>query len=494
MTDALLLRSARPYGGGDPVDVRLAGGVVGEIAPAGTLEARSEEEVDLDGRFIGPGLWDAHVHFTQWVIGQRRVDLSATASAVDVIDTVRRALAAGFPLTDGVLMGYGYRDGTWPDATSAAALDEAFPDVAVVLVNGDLHSSWSNRLGAQRFGISPGESGVVSEVEWIGALQRFQSAASIPMEAFRAAADAAAARGVVGVVEYENVSNIDEWPERVAAGVRSLRVDASTWGDRLDDAIARGLRTGDVVDRGRDPEGLVRMGRLKVVTDGSLNTRTAYCWDPYPGMDRHAEHGCGVLSVPIEVLRELLVRARAGGIEAAVHAIGDRANSEVLDTFERLGMGGIIEHAQLVRSEDFARFAPLGLIASVQPEHAMDDRDVADRFWPGRTGRAFAFGSLHAAGAQLRLGSDAPVAPLDPWFAIASGVARSRGDRDAWHPEQSIPLDVALAASSRHPFGEGTPADLVITDADPYALDRDALRAMPVAATLLNGRFTHRAL
>jgi predicted amidohydrolase YtcJ len=199
-------------------------------------------------------------------------------------------------------------------------------------------------------------------------------------------------------------------------------------------------------------------------------------------------------SVPIPELRRLLETARAGGIGAAVHAIGDRANTEVLDTFEALGMAGVIEHAQLVREEDFARFAQLGLIASVQPEHAMDDRDIADHHWAGRTGRAFAYGSLHRSGAVLRLGSDAPVAPLDPWISLSAATARSRGDRDVWHPEQRLPLDVALAASARSTIEVGQPADLVLTERDPSACDRDQLRTMPVAATLLGGRFTWNRL
>jgi predicted amidohydrolase YtcJ len=484
----VLLRGARAYAGGEPLDVLLSGGRIAEIGPSGRVAAASAEVVALDGRYLGAGLWDAHVHFTQWVIQQRRIDLAGTRSASDAVAAVRAALANGFPTTDGVLFGYGYRDGMWSEPTSAAALD-VFP-LPVVLINGDLHSAWMNASGAARLGLSPDASGVVSEGEWIGALQTFHADSALPLEAYRRAADAAAARGVVGVVEYENVLNVDEWSERVARGITALRVDASVWPDRLDTVIGRGLRTGDAVEE----TGLVTMGRLKVVADGSLNTRTAYCWDPYPGLDAHAAHGCGVSSVPVAELRELLVRARANGIGAAVHAIGDRANTEVLDTFEELGMGGIIEHAQLVREDDFPRFARLGLVASVQPEHAMDDRDVADRFWPGRTGRAFAFGSLHAAGAELRLGSDAPVAPLDPWHAIASAVSRSRGERDAWHPEQTLPLEVALGASTRHPLAVGAPADLVVTDADPYALDRDALRAMPVSATLLAGRFTHRTL
>ncbi|WP_307378797.1 amidohydrolase family protein [Microbacterium sp. W4I20] len=211
-------------------------------------------------------------------------------------------------------------------------------------------------------------------------------------------------------------------------------------------------------------------------------------------MDPGHPHACGMESVPIPELRRLLERARGAGIEAAVHAIGDRANTEVLDTFEALDMKGVIEHAQLVRDDDFARFAALGLIASVQPEHAMDDRDVADRHWAGRTGRAFAFGSLHRSGTALRLGSDAPVAPLDPWVSLSAATARSRGEREAWHPEQRLPLNVALAASARTTVEVGQPADLVITERDPYSSDRDELRAMPVAATLLGGRFTWRTI
>lgn len=124
----------------------------------------------------------------------------------------------------------------------------------------------------------------------------------------------------------------------------------------------------------------------------------------------------------------------------------------------------------------------------------MDDRDVADMHWAGRTGRAFAFGSLHRSGTVLRLGSDAPVAPLDPWISLSAATARSRGDREAWHPEQRLPLDVALASSARTTLRVGQPADLVITDHDPFVSDRDQLRGMPVAATLLGGRFTWRSI
>ena len=482
----LTLRNARRYGG-EPMDITIDDGLITAIAPAGSA-LPTGEVVDVAGRYVGPGLWDAHVHFTQWVIRRRRVDLTATESAADVLAAVRVARRDGAALSDGMLIGYGFRDGLWPQPASLAALEAIESDVPVVLISGDLHCAWMNTRAAARLGLALDASGVVSEAPWIAAMQGIQETSTLPAQAFAEVADAAARRGVVGIVEYENTDNVGEWSQRVASGVTSLRVDAAVWPDRLEQAISAGLRTGDRVE----PTGLVTMGRLKVIVDGSLNTRTAWCWDPYPGVDPGSAHACGIESVPVAELRRLLARGHAAGIGAAVHAIGDRANTEVIDAFEQLGMSGIIEHAQLVRDDDLARFARLGLVASVQPEHAMDDRDVADRYWAGRTGRAFAFGSLHRSGAALRLGSDAPVSPLDPWHAIASATSRSRGDREPWHPEQRLPLPAALDASSRTRLAVGEPADLVIVDRDPYASDRDGLRTMPVAGTLLGGRFTWR--
>ena len=475
---------------GERADVLVRDGRIAAMGAPGTVPAAGAERVPLDGRILAPGMWDEHLHFTQYAIQRRRFDISGARSAAEVLDAVRGALA-GHP--GGVFVGYGFRDGTWPDAPTRAGIDALGTGVPVVLISGDLHCAWLNSLAAAHLGLPTDDSGLVREGPWIDAAKDLGEGDSLTAAAFREAAEAAARRGVVGVVEYEHTDNLREWPARVAAGVTQLRVEAAVWPDRLDAAIAAGLRTGDPLD----PLGLITMGRLKVVVDGSLNTRTALCWDPYPGLDpAHDGHACGISTVAPEELRGLLARARDAGIGAAVHAIGDRANTEVLDAFEALRMTGIIEHAQLVAERDFARFANLGLIASVQPEHAMDDRDVADRHWAGRTGRSFAFGSLHRAGVALRLGSDAPVAPLDPWQAIASATTRSRGDREAWHPEQAIPFEVAYAASTRGRLGiaVGEVADLAVLEADPATASRDELRALPVAATLVGGGFTWNAL
>jgi len=191
-----------------------------------------------------------------------------------------------------------------------------------------------------------------------------------------------------------------------------------------------------------------------------------------------------------------MARAWEAGLVPAVHAIGDAAVTEVLDAFEATGARGSMEHAQLVRPTDVPRFARLGVVASVQPEHAMDDRDEADAYWAGRTGQAFALEALVASGATVRLGSDAPVAPLDPWASMAAAVTRSRDGREPWHPEQRIPASVAHVASTdgRGALALGDVADLVVTELDPLSADGEQLRAMPVSATFVGGRATYRDL
>jgi predicted amidohydrolase YtcJ len=283
--------------------------------------------------------------------------------------------------------------------------------------------------------------------------------------------------------------NAEAWMRRTHAGTDvgtdSLRVEFGIYEEDLDAAIDRGFHTGDRLSD------LVTVGNLKVLTDGSLNTRTAYCYDEYPGLSRNAN---GLLTVAPDRLEELIRRAADAGIHSSVHAIGDHANTLALDAFERVGTAGRIEHAQLLATADIPRFARLGVVASVQPDHAMDDQDVAEHYWPGRTDRAFPLRSLLDAGASLVFGSDAPVSPLDPWSAIAAAVTRTRDGRQPWHPEQCISVQEAIRASVRTRIRVGEPADLVALDRDPLAASSGELRGMPVAATILGGRFTHSVL
>ncbi|GAA1863098.1 amidohydrolase [Myceligenerans crystallogenes] len=554
----ILLTRARLLGTDHLVDLHLGDGLITRIVPSGTSSGpstvagageapgRGPEVVDLDGRWVVPGLWDAHTHLEQWALVRRRLDVSSATSAAHAVRLVREALdarASGGPGSSGdddgagePLVGFGLHWATWPEAPAADLLDGA-GDVPVVLISFDLHSAWVNTAGLRHLGIDH-PTGLLLEDEMLPAEQIDHPAGPDLDRLVRSAARAAAERGVVGVVDFGSDDNVTAWRRR-AAGWDGLRVRAGVWHRDLEAALADGLRTGDRL--GGSP--LVELGSLKVISDGSLNSRTACCFDPYgvpaaaagsgagqaPGVVVHGPDDAarGVLNLPAGELRRLMARATDAGLTCAIHAIGDRANALALDAFERTGARGSIEHAQLVRWDDVARFAALGVTASVQPEHAMDDRDVAEVLWPARTDRAFPLARLAAAGVTLTLGSDAPVAPLDPWHAIASAVTRTRGGRDPWHAEQALSFGQALAASSG---GHGiTPrtggrADLAILDADlpqvapadpavpgaartrgaagpghpgdtadPAALS-ERLRGMPVAGTLLAGEWTHRSL
>ncbi|MEJ3652461.1 amidohydrolase family protein [Actinomycetes bacterium KLBMP 9759] len=471
-------------------DVLVDAGTITAIAPH--LDRPSgAEHVDLDGRALLPGLWDNHVHFDQWALARQRLDLAATASAADAATLVGERLRTDPPAAGNALVGFGFRDALWPDAPHKDLLDAVSGTAAVVLVAADLHCCWLNSAAARHYGHPEHPTGVLRETEWHPIMEDVRKVRQDVLDRWAGeAATGAAARGVVGIVDFEAPWQLDAWATRIAGGCDALRVVGSVWPSHLDDAVARGLRTGDVIP---DTGGLLTMGPLKVVTDGSLNTRTAYCHDPYPGLAGTA-HPCGMLLVPPSELVPLLRTAASAGIAAAVHAIGDRANTLVLDAFEAVGTGGRIEHAQLLTDADVARFGELGVVASVQPEHAMDDREVADRLWAGRTHRAFAFRSLLDSGAGLVLGSDAPVAPLDPWITIASAVNRTADDRPRWHPEQEIPLDVAISASSGPdgPLAVGRRADLVVAGRDPASTPSLELRDLPVAATMVGGRWTYR--
>ena len=496
---ALLVRGARlvPVASPaprSPVDLRLRDGRVQEVGVA--LAPRADEDVlEAGGRWAVPGLWDAHVHLQTWARSLVRLDVSGTAAPEQVVAVVAAHLA-GLPDDGAPVLGYGQRTATWPRPPTVAELDAVSGGRAVVLVSGDGHAGWLSSQALERLGLAP-RTGQVEEAEWFAALARLpelgpEAGAATALED---ALSAAAALGVVGVTDVEWERGPAVWPGRVRPGTDLLRVRTATYADGLDDVLAAGLRTGAPLE---GTGGLVRMGPLKVIFDGSLNTRTAWCCDPYADS---AGAWRGMVNLSPGELARLCRRAHEGGLEVAVHAIGDAAVSAALDAVEAAEARGSLEHVQLVADADLPRFARLGVRASVQPAHLLDDRDVTAALWPDRQARSFALRSLLDAGAELRLGSDAPVARLDPWLAMAAAVHRSGDERSAWTPEQALTPAEALAASTdgRRTPAPGSPADLVLLDADPLApavdpaAAADALRTMRVATTVRGGVVTHDA-
>jgi predicted amidohydrolase YtcJ len=301
------------------------------------------------------------------------------------------------------------------------------------------------------------------------------------VDAMREGLRVAASRGVTAVHDKDGWIGALRFFQRLhSESALTLRVWQSLPHDRLDELAALGLTSGL-------GDGFLRLGYLKAFMDGTLGSGTARLLD-----------GSGVQITSGAELAEIVARAARAGWPVAVHAIGDLANREALDAFERTetewrprGLRPRIEHAQLLAEEDVPRFAGLGVAASVQFSHAPSDRELADRLWAGMTHRAYPYRSLWDAGALVANGSDAPIEELDPLAGIRAGVRRD------WHPEQALTLEEALRATCINPavlswderrrgrLLPGYLADLVVLDRDPF----DDLEGAEVVATMVGGRW-----
>lgn len=492
------------------VDVRVEDGRVAAVGEG--LPTTGIEVVDAAGAWLMPGLWDAHVHLGQWAASRGRLDASAVETPQELLALVGERLAArpGRPV-----ISWGHAAGAWPEVT-VTELDAVTGAVPTVLVSGDAHQAWINTVG-QRLLELPWRDEPVRETEWFDAYPLLEERIAGPVtpDEYAAAQLEAARVGIVGVTDFEFTGMPGDWPARHAAGGALVRVRSAVYPAGLDQVLAQGLRTGDVIP---GTAGLVTMGPLKIIGDGSLNTRTAWCCAPYadphanphanpqtaPGEPTAAPASAGQTShfgapnLDLDDLTDLLARARTGGLEVAVHAIGDRAAQVTLEAFEKAAARGSMEHAQLIRAEDVQRMARLGVRASVQPAHLLDDRDLSSAVWPGRGADCFPLRRMLAAGVDVRLGSDAPVAPLDPWLAMAAAVHRSADARPPWHGEQALDVREALSASTDGwgSVAAGHPADLVLLADNPLAVPGEPedsaaaarhLRSIEVVATWVGG-------
>lgn len=452
-------------------DVTVSGGLVADVTPA----CGARGDVDADGALLLPGLWDHHTHFATHSLISQCVDLSSQDSPQEIVEQLRALPRRVRP--EEPVLGFGFRSGNWAVPPTARMLDEVSP-FPVALIAGDMHSVWLNTAGMEAAGVPAASDGFLVENEAFDAIARLMRSQAAMLD--RAVVDAtttAAARGVVGIVDMEMQWAVGAWARRSAAGPLRLRVEAATYPQDLERLIGDGLRTGDGLG------GHLSVGPLKLIFDGSMSTKTAFCKEPYVNPLPHLPHGR--TNFTTRELVDLLATARDNGIHAAVHAIGDEACHLVLDAYETTGAVGTIEHAQLVAPLDVGRFARLGVAASVQPSHLIDDQYLVGHVWPRAGSNLFPLRAMLDSGTELRFGSDAPVAALDPWLSMDAAVNRTH------HPDQAITAEEALRASTRTTVAVGQPADLVLVPLSPdqflagdFGFDRALL-------TLVAGEATH---
>ncbi|MBV8257276.1 MAG: amidohydrolase [Actinobacteria bacterium] len=471
---------------------RIAGGVgVHETALA------SPDVVDLGGRAVLPGFTDAHVHFPTWAAVQRDVKLEGCASKAEALDRVRRAERHGR-----WLRGHGWRDADWPDGNPTRHdLDEAVPDRPAMLVSKDYHALWLNSAALALAGGDlevPGgvvvrdEAGEPTGLLYEESAWHFKNRhAVIPadeyVEAMRHGLRLANERGVVALHDKDGwLGAVGLWERLEQQQSLTARVWQSAPAETLPQLREVGLRSGL-------GSPLLRLGYLKTFMDGTLGSQTAWMLD-----------GSGVVITSSDQLEEIVRAAAEAGWPVGVHAIGDAANRAALDAFERSrdvweprGLRQRIEHAQCLAPEDVARFAELGVAASVQFSHAPSDEHLAKRFWPDTLDGAYSFRSLLESGAVLANGSDAPVEELDPWAGVVAAVlGHWREDQrltvaEALHAVCVAPTWLSYDERVRGTLVPGRYADLVVLDRDPFSVEPGELPDVRVVATMLAGRWVH---
>jgi predicted amidohydrolase YtcJ len=478
------------------------------------LLASGGEVVDLQGRCVLPGLTDSHIHFTSYALGLHELDLGDATSLDEALARVAKRVQE---TPEGVwIVGRRWDQERWTERLfpTAAGLDQVAPEQPVVLKAKSGHALVANSRALQLAGIGTdtpdplgGRIGRDTTGQPNGLL--FEESAMemvtrlIPRPG-PGETDATLRRvfpnawrvGLTAIHDVDGTWAFGAYQRLHDRGELGLRVIKYLPSRTLDCALKVSLRGG----LGDD---WLRIGGIKVFCDGALGSRTAAMLAPYMG----EPDNLGVLIIEEGGLRELAGKAAAGGLPLAVHAIGDRANRLVLDVLGDVGgdLRHRIEHVQLLHPDDVNRLAALGVVASMQPIHATQDCEMADRYWGERSTTAYAWRSLVEAGTVLAFGSDCPVEDLNPFLGIYAAVTRRRVDGfpgpEGWYPEQRLTvmeavhaytLGAAYAAGLEGRLGSLTPgklADLIVLDRDIFTCDPTAIAKTRVLATMIGGEF-----
>jgi len=499
---------------GDTIDF------VGDESAVRARIGRSTRVVELQGRFAMPGFIDTHTHFLDGGFRLSTVNLRDAATPAEFAERLR-IYATGLQEGEGILGGDWDHELWGGELPDRSWIDDATPDNPVFVTRLDWHMALANSRALELAGItddarSPegGEivrdaSGRLTGVFKDEAMPLVQSHIPDPSEAQRDSAlregmSYAASLGLTGVHDMGSWEDLATYRRALSSGDLSVRVYAFVPLSTVDRLAAF------VAEYGHGDDWL-RVGGLKGFVDGSLGSGTALFIDPYSDEPDNT----GLRLTPLEALETWSRRADEAGLQVAIHAIGDRATKELLDLYEQLeAERGArdrryrIEHAQHLRAEDVDRFSALGVVAAMQPYHAIDDGRWAERrIGPDRARLTYAFRSLIDSGATVAFGSDWTVAPLDPLTGVYAAVTRrtlAGAHPDGWVPEQKLSVGEALRAytteAARAGFMEdrtgaltaGRLADFIVLDRNPFEVPSEDLAALRVELTFVGGAEVYR--
>lgn len=523
----LVLLSARIWTG-DPKDpeaeaLAVRGGRIVAVGSDKEIQAwRGPKTTVVDGKWrrVVPGFIDCHTHMSGGGFDLLAVDLQHTKDPAEFTRLVAAYAAKQPPgvwLTDGI---WDHMQWNPPVLPTKALLDPATGDHPTCLSRQDGHMVVCNSLALRLAGVGaatpdpPGgvivkdakgePTGVLKDAAmnlvWKARPPRTQAEV---VAALRAAMKNAARFGVTSVQDLPGGdADVPAWRTLRDAGELTLRVNYRPL--LVDWEKAKALQGSMKNDE------WLRIGGVKAFMDGSLGSGTAAMFEAFS--DEPGNRGVfAAEAIPLSAMEERIAAADAAGLQIEVHAIGDRANAELLDVYQRVEKKNgardrrfRIEHAQHLRASDIPRFAELGVIASMQPYHAVDDGRWAERrLGHERAKTSYAWRSLLEARATVAFGSDWDVAPISPLLGIAAAVTRRTIDGKnpgGWVPEQKITVEEALRAytvsaayaafeeKDKGSLSPGRLADFVVLAADPFRVKPEELERIEVDATVVGGK------
>jgi predicted amidohydrolase YtcJ len=491
---------------------------VGDSATIAQTQGSNTRVMENGKAMVVPGFMDGHAHFLRGGFQLTSVDLRDAATPAEFIARIK-AFAAKSEPGEWILLGTWDHE-KWPGTPlpDRSWIDSVTPNNPVFVDRLDGHMALANSLALEKAGVTrsspeiPGgtivrrPNGEPTGVLKDEAQNPVFAIIPTPSErqsdaALSRAMEWAASKGVTAVADVDV-----PWYEVAAlrrahsAGKLTTRVSVYVplryWHAMADTVRAHGA--GD--DR-------LRVAGVKGYVDGSLGSTTALFYQPY----NDAPGTSGLFVTPEDSLRAWIGAADSAGLHVAVHAIGERANGVLLDIFDSVGKAHgprdrrfRVEHAQHLRRRDIARLASSGVVASMQPYHAIDDgRWAQKRIGPERIKTTYAFRSLLDRGAKLAFGSDWTVAPLDPILGIYAAVTRRTLDDknpEGWVPQEKITVEEALRAytatnafgvfaeSTRGRLAPGYLADLVLLDRNLTSIPPGTINQAQVRATVIGGK------
>lgn len=482
--------------------------------------------IDAKNKLVIPGIIDNHTHLMIGGLQLLTLDLRSVLTEKQFVQAIADKALNLEP--NHWITGGSWDHEQWPEGKLPEKnwLDPVTPTTPVFLTRADLHMGVANSLALQLAGITketPDPAGGVIERDANGeptgilkdtAMNIILSAIPKPTQkeydqALIAAMNYAASVGITSVQDITAWKNWDDWD----SFVRFHQQDALTLRIYARTPITEWEKQQQMITSNGRGDDWLKLGGVKGFVDGALGSATAYMFKPYTD----APDTCGLLvdqMYPEGIMLQRITQCDEANLPVSVHAIGDRANSLLLDIFEAvIKENGArdrrfrIEHAQHLLPEDISRMTKLKVIASVQPAHLADDGCWAERrLGDERCQSTYAFGSLFRAGVPVTFGTDWPVVPLNPFTGIQAAVTRQTKDGrhpDGWQPQQKISVEQALhaytsagayAEFSEHRKGTltvGKLADMVVLSQNIFTIEPKDIANTTVLYTIVGGKIVY---